>query len=90
MKELLAKKGENYGFSVVNRKKELTVFVNGKPHKLKYHDNGTPPMFADATDLANIDLKRKKGKLVIKLNGHSTNYTDFLKDGDKVQIYWEN
>ena len=83
-------KGENYSFSVVNRKKELTVFVNGKPHKLQYHDNGTPPMFADATDLANIDLKRKNGKLIIRLNDREPNYTDFLKDGDDVKIYWEN
>ncbi|MBR1691708.1 MAG: hypothetical protein IJ711_02915, partial [Lachnospiraceae bacterium] len=46
-------------------------------------------IFVDVFDYIDFDLSRPQGTMVVlKLNGKDAAYTDILKTGDILQIYW--
>lgn len=47
-------------------------------------------VFVDIFDHIVFDLTKPKGILVLKLNGSRANYSDILKEGDVIDIYWNN
>lgn len=66
----------------------ITVFVNKKPVNL-------PPkksdyLFVDVFNHIDIDLTTPKGLIVLKLNGRNASYTDHIKSGDNIEIYFED
>lgn len=72
-----------------NVKKEnlrLIIIVNQKPVVLEgrevYH-------FVDIFDYIDFDTSKMRGNgIVTKINGENAQYTQELKNGDKVEIYW--
>lgn len=66
---------------------DLIVIINKQPVKL----SGKPAyILVDIFDFYEFDLTRVKGKgIVLNLNGSSCEYTAPLKDGDIIDLYWE-
>lgn len=65
----------------------ITVIVNKAPvtlsTKLSY-------VFVDVFDAINFNLSDSKGRAIVtRLNGRNAQYMENLKDGDIVDIYWE-
>ena len=47
-------------------------------------------VFVDVFDHIDFDLSRPHGKMVItKKNGMRAEYSERIKDGDRLDIYWE-
>ncbi|MBO6015977.1 MAG: hypothetical protein J6P60_05255 [Lachnospiraceae bacterium] len=66
----------NIVYVSVNQKK---VILSGKPDYI----------FVDVFDHIDFDLSKPKGStVVLKLNGVNAAYTDLLKTGDVLDIYW--
>ena len=71
-----------------SRNKKLTVIVNGDPVTM---DKKADYIFVDVFEYIDFDLKnRPEGKgIVTKLNGEKATFTEELKEGDFLDIYWE-
>lgn len=74
------------------RKKEIphsfTVIVNGAPVRLTGKGEY---MYVDVFDLIDFDLSNPKGSSVCTLlNGENAQYTELLKEGDVLEIFWKN
>ena len=67
-------------------KEVLYVTVNGKKVKL----DGKNHIFIDIFNYIDFDIKKPNGSIVLKLNGKNAGYMDEIKDGDKIEIYWDN
>lgn len=67
--------------------KKVTVIVNGDPVTM---DKKPEYVFVDIFDYIDFDLKnRPEGKgIVTKLNGEKATFTEQLKEGDFLDIYW--
>ena len=65
---------------------EITVMVNDRPVLL----TGKPSyIYVDVFDLIDFDLTKPQGRSVATLlNGQSAQYTEYLKQGDILNIYW--
>lgn len=65
----------------------IVVIANGSPVTLKGKESF---VFVDVFDVINFNLADSKGRNIItNLNGKQAQYMENLKDGDKVEIYWE-
>ncbi|MCQ2080015.1 MAG: pilus assembly protein PilM [Lachnospiraceae bacterium] len=65
----------------------LNVIVNNKPVKL---DGKSSYVFVDVFDAINFNLADAKGRsIVTKINGRQAQYMENLKEGDSIEIYWE-
>ena len=65
----------------------INVYVNEKcvnlpPKKTDY-------LFIDLFNFIDFDLTSPKGIIMLKINGNDANYTDKIKSGDKIKIYWQ-
>jgi sulfur carrier protein ThiS len=65
----------------------MTVTINGKPVEL---NNNYKPILVDIFNAIDFNLSDKKGFLMLKVNGAPAGYTTPLKDGDVIEIYWDN
>ncbi len=65
----------------------IVVLVNREPVKL----SGKPRyVFVDVFDQIHFDLSMQKGRSIItKLNGRPAQYMEPLRDGDTIEIYWQ-
>ncbi|WIF94972.1 cell division protein FtsA [Caminicella sporogenes] len=79
-------KGEASKTILRDDKDYITVTVNGEKVDIKKEKKDI--IFVDIFNYINFDIKVPKGILVLKLNGKKASYTDVLKDGDVVEIYW--
>ncbi|OOO00735.1 MAG: hypothetical protein ATN35_01135 [Epulopiscium sp. Nele67-Bin004] len=70
-----------------SRNEFLTVEANGKTIMMP---NKPGTMFVSVFDHLDFNLKAKKGNICLKLNGKDAAFTDTLKNGDKIQVYWED
>lgn len=70
-------------------KKGNTISVTVNENVIEIPIKEKAPIFVDIFNYYDFDRTKAKGNLVIKLNGEKVNYTDEIKDGDKVEIYWE-
>jgi cell division protein FtsA len=66
---------------------DYNIIVNEKPIYVK--GISRKMVFVDIFDYIDFDISKPRGILVLKLNGHKANYTDFLKDGDVIEIRWK-
>ncbi|AKL94456.1 cell division protein FtsA [Clostridium aceticum] len=68
-------------------KKTLDFIYNGEP--LKISTDKESLIFVDIFNYIDFDRTVVKGKLILKHNGQDANYTDPLKEGDTISVYWE-
>jgi cell division protein FtsA len=73
---------EDYGSMEGNA--GITVWVNNKP--IHMSDNGKTPIFIDIFNYIDLDIIHLQGNFSLLLNGKRANYTDPLKDGDRIAI----
>ncbi|OON93889.1 MAG: hypothetical protein ATN32_08595 [Candidatus Epulonipiscium fishelsonii] len=64
----------------------IAVQVNGKIINMPAKKD---LIFVNVFDHINFDLQNPQGSIKLKLNGKEANYTDILRNGDKIEIYWE-
>ncbi|NLK87024.1 MAG: cell division protein FtsA [Clostridiaceae bacterium] len=62
------------------------ITVNGKATRLK---NGSQHIFVDVFNYIEFDLSKPQGTIALKLNGKPAAFTDRIKHGDNVEIYWK-
>lgn len=66
---------------------DIDVIVNSQPIHLKGKDTF---IYVDVFDYIDFDLSKPQGKSVATLlNGVNAQYTERLKNGDRLDIYWE-
>lgn len=66
--------------------KEIDVIVNGKPIHLSGKNSY---IYVDIFDYIDFDLTKSQGTAVItELNGRKAQYTEYLSEGDQLEIYW--
>ena len=64
---------------------EITVIFNGKKVTLKGQKEY---IFVNIFNYVDFNLKEIKGTINLMLNGNRVGYTDKIKDGDNIEIYW--
>ncbi len=64
----------------------ITVIVNEKSVNLP--PKKTDYLFIDLFNFIDFDLTSPKGIIMLRLNGKDANYTDKIKSGDKIDIFW--
>lgn len=67
-------------------KKGIKVWVNGK--QIDMEDKYSDYIFVDIFNYIDIDLKNKKGNVVLRINGLPANYSDVIRDGDRIELGW--
>lgn len=68
-------------------KKRLLVIVNQKPI---FMEGKSSYMFVDVFDYINFDTSKMQGSgIVTQVNGKDAQYTQELRSGDKIEIYWK-
>lgn len=66
---------------------KVLVIVNQKPVSLEGKKNY---MFVDIFDYINFDTSKMQGSGIVTLvNGEDAQYTQELKNGDKIEVYWK-
>lgn len=68
-------------------KEKIMVICNDNSIEILKKDRAI--IFVDIFDYIDFDRSKVKGKLVLLLNQRDANYTDVLKTGDEIKIYWE-
>ena len=69
-------------------KKSVTVIVNNET--LHLEGKGSY-VFVDVFDYIDFDLSQANGRAIVtKINGEEAQYTQVLKDGDRIEIYWQS
>lgn len=71
----------------VSKEKVIKVKVNGEEIKI---ENTDEIMFVQIFNYIDFDLSEMKGSIILQLNGVKAGYTDIIKDGDNIDIYWDN
>lgn len=66
--------------------RQFQVTVNGKEVLLDSKKNQY--MYVDIFNYIEFDLSKPQGSIVLKLNGRQAGYTDPIKPGDVIDIYW--
>ncbi|RDU22894.1 cell division FtsA domain-containing protein [Anaerosacchariphilus polymeriproducens] len=65
----------------------LTVMVNDQPITMTGKNNY---IYVDVFEYIDFDLNNSNGRTIVTLlNGQDTSYTEELKVGDKIDIYWK-
>lgn len=65
----------------------VRIVVNGQEIVLK--ENKKQYIFVDVFNYIDFDLTKPKGSIILKLNGRQAAFTDNIKTGDVVEIYWQ-
>ena len=66
----------------------IVVVANGRPVTLS---GKKEYIYVDIFDYIDFDLSAPRGKSVVTLlNGMKAGYVETLKQGDRIDIYWEN
>ncbi|GAB6169447.1 cell division protein FtsA [Clostridium carnis] len=63
----------------------IVVKVNGNEVILS---DKSEYIFVHIFNYIDFDLKEAKGTINLKLNGNMAGYTDVIKDGDEIEIFW--
>lgn len=67
--------------------KSIVVIANGRAISL---DKKESYMFVDIFDYIDFDLSQSNGRAIVtKINGVDAKYTQDLRDGDRIDIYWK-
>lgn len=65
----------------------VSVTVNGKMVLL--HEKKEQYIFVDVFNFVDFDLSKPQGNIVLKLNGKQAAFTDTIRQGDSIEIYWD-
>lgn len=65
----------------------VKVILNGKSAEIQ--TNKSQCLFVDIFNNIDIDVRNVKGAIIMLLNGNKANYTDVIKDGDSIELYWD-
>ena len=66
---------------------EILIFVNGEPVRMTGKDEY---IFVDIFDRITFDLNAGRGRAIATiLNGRDALFTEQLRNGDKVELYWK-
>lgn len=65
---------------------DVVISVNGRTVVLD--DNRAQYIFVDIFNHIDFDLTKPQGTIVLKLNGQQAAFTDVIRQGDVVEIYW--
>ncbi|MHB1392895.1 MAG: cell division protein FtsA [Clostridia bacterium] len=65
----------------------VNVILNGKPAVLQTVKSQF--LFVDVFNYIDIDVRNVKGTIAMLLNGNKANYTDVIKDGDRIELHWD-
>lgn len=63
------------------------VIVNGSPVDLKAGKDKY--IFVDIFNFIDFDITRPQGSIILRLNGRTAAFTDEIKPGDIIDIYWD-
>lgn len=68
----------------------IGILLNGRTIHIQKRADGSPNLFLELTEYANLDTSKPQGNGTIDLilNGREAGYTDVIKDGDIVTIEW--
>lgn len=69
-------------------KKNINLIINGEEKTIEY--NKDKFIFVDIFDYIDFDLSIPRGKLILKVNGENAEYLAEIKNGDQIEIYWDN
>jgi len=70
-------------------KRPISISVNGK--KLTLGGNKNEYFFVDIFNTYQVDTNQlRAGTVQLKLNGRPAAYTDRIKNGDNIEVIWEN
>ncbi|MGI6085603.1 MAG: cell division protein FtsA [Acetivibrionales bacterium] len=78
LRDVEQKSAERDGINVIVNKKSVNL-----PAKM------TDYLFIDLFNFIDFDLTSPKGIIMLKINGKDANYTDKLKSGDEIDIFWK-
>lgn len=67
--------------------KSIRLSINGE--EMEIFHNRTSFIFVDIFDYIDIDLSKSRGELILNVNGIKAEFTQELKDGDKLDVYWK-
>ncbi|QXM05640.1 cell division FtsA domain-containing protein [Crassaminicella indica] len=67
---------------------KIKVSINGQAIEIPKKNREL--IFVDIFDYFDFDRTKVKGILIMKLNGKKVGYTDPIKNGDDIEIYWKN
>lgn len=67
--------------------KNLDIIVNGENKSIRSENSQF--IFVDIFNHLDFDLSDPKGNIVLKLNGRKAGFTDVIKPGDVIDIYWD-
>jgi cell division protein FtsA len=86
-KTILVSETDEDSLSVHLQDHSVTVTVNGNPVIMEGKKSGY--IFVDIFNFIDFDLKNPQGNIVLKLNGKRAAFTDIIKQGDMIEIYWD-
>ncbi len=66
---------------------DVTISVNGR--RVILDDDRAQYIFVDIFNHIDFDLTKPQGTIVLKLNGQQAAFTDNIRSGDTVEIYWK-
>lgn len=66
----------------------IELMINGEEKIFSYDKEDF--IFVDIFNYIEFDLSKPKGHLHLTLNGERTDYHKTLKNGDKIEVFWEN
>lgn len=75
--------------SIENENNESSVKINVNGHDVVMKGENTKYIFVDVFNFIDFDLSNPKGNIVLKLNGNRAAFTDPIKNGDIIEIYWD-
>ncbi len=70
------------------QKNGMQLIVNGK--NITLSDGRSQYIFVDIFNYVDFDLTKPKGTIVLRLNGQQAAFTDIIKSGDVIEIYWKS
>lgn len=85
IEEPLQEKKES--FAQYNEKNAISVNVNGKDVLIK--GDKQRYIFVDIFNFIDFDISKPQGSIVLKLNGKPAAFTDIVRSGDNIEIYWD-
>ena len=65
----------------------VVLTINGKKTVMK--ENKSQYIFVDVFNYINFDLTKPQGSIVLRLNGQQAAFTDNIRSGDIIEIYWQ-
>lgn len=65
----------------------FAVTINGQ--KVFLNRDKSEHIFVDVFNYINFDLSKPQGSVVLKLNGRQAAFTDVIKPGDQIEVYWQ-